>query len=301
MARILLDIPMSEVLSVRDALFAREPSLEVRSSDQDVPDGWADCLLTWAPTDVRLLQLAPGGFVQAYGAGVDRILSQPSLPPETPIARLVDRRMSLGMTHFVVLSVLRFLRNDAAYRAQQTHRVWRRLPHPDPDQWPIGVLGMGALGTQVVASLESLGLRVQGWRRRDSGTRKLSEFLGASRILISLLPLTAETRSLLDREAFSQMPKQSYLISCGRGEVIVEQDLLSALRADQLAGAALDVFEQEPLAPEHPFWTMPSVTVTPHIATFPMADAVAEQAIENIKRLLANAPLNNLVDRSAGY
>ena len=169
---------------------------------------------------------------------------------------------------------------------------------------------MGALGKFVGQQLRGLGYQVQGWSRsRKSpaeigsyvGKAELKEFLRRSNILVCLLPLTPETENILSAETFNQLPAGAYLINAARGGHLVEEDLLGALASGQLSGALLDVFRQEPLPSQHPFWAQPKITITPHIASLTNPATAAAQVVENYRRLLCGAPLLNQVCRQRGY
>lgn len=308
--RVLLAIPREEIASVSAALRERSAALEVWAW-ADVPStGKVDCLLVWNPTSAQIAHVAENGFVQAYGAGVDRILSHPDLPAHMPVARIVDPLMTAGMTQHVLLAILRHFRHADTYRRQQEAAEWIRLPHPDPRRCTIGIMGLGVLGSAIANTVLQLGFPVRAWsrRRRDlagticyAGQAKLAEFLGGTDMLVCLLPETAGTRGLVNAESLNMLPRGAYLISCGRGAVVVESDLLAALDSGHLAGAALDVFEREPLAPDSRLWRHPKIVVTPHIATFPVADAVASQLIDNLGRVSRGEAVAYPADRNAGY
>ena len=177
----------------------------------------------------------------------------------------------------------------------------------------VGVLGLGAMGAQIACAAASFGYSVRGWsrtaRRIDgvscfAGDAELGKFLAQTHILVNALPLTAETRDLLNRARLSQLPQGAHLINVGRGGTIVDADLLALLDAGHLAGAVLDVFRTEPLPDEHPFWRHPKVTVTPHLAgptpRGPAAKQIAE-AIALLERGAAPESLPGFVDRARGY
>lgn len=244
------------------------------------------------------------------GAGVDQLLRDPALPWRVPIVRLVDPSLTRQMTAYVLLGVLRHHRLAAAYEAQQRAARWASLPRPDPAHCRVGIMGLGALGTDAARKLLSLGFEVSGWSRTPKrlegvkthhGRERLKPFLGECDVVVCLLPLTPETRDILDAEAFAAMKKGAYLVNAARGEHVVEEDLLEGLESGQISGATLDVFGTEPLPPDHPFWRHPRVTVTPHTAADTLAHAVAPQVVENYRRMKRGEALPNLVDLDRGY
>jgi glyoxylate/hydroxypyruvate reductase A len=210
----------------------------------------------------------------------------------------------------VVLNVLRFHRQDLDYRAQQAARVWRELPAPVTAETPVGILGLGELGGHAAGLLRGLGFPVMGWSRRPRqvpgvecfhGGEGLAAMAARARILVCLLPLTPETRGIVDGRLLGLLPRGAFLVNGARGGHVVDADLLAALESGQVAGAALDVFEPEPLPAEHPYWAHPRVVMTPHAASITIPASAAPQVVENLGRARAGQTLLNLVDFSAGY
>ena len=192
-----------------------------------------------------------------------------------PIARLVDDNLIEQMGEYVCLEALRHHRLSDEYERLQRQGRWQRLPPPDTSQRTVGILGMGAIGSDTAGKLMALGFPVVGWSRTPKsvpgvqsfhGPEGLSPFLARSRILACLLPLTPETESIINRDTLAQLPEGSYVINCARGGHVVEEDLIEAIDRGHIAGATLDVFRQEPLPAGHPFWAHPKVRITPHIA-----------------------------------
>jgi glyoxylate/hydroxypyruvate reductase A len=244
------------------------------------------------------------------GAGVDHLMRPPGPPPGVPVARLRDARLTQGMVEWVLLNVLRFHRQDPEYRALQAARVWEELPAPDTAARRIGILGLGEIGGAAAAACAALGFPVMGWSRRPRalpgiealhGAAGFDAMLARTDILVCLLPLTPATRGILDARALGLLPRGAFLINGGRGGHQVQADVLAALESGQLAGAALDVFEPEPLPAEHPFWAHPRVVMTPHAASITIPASAAPQVVENIRRVRAGAAPLNLVDFAAGY
>jgi glyoxylate/hydroxypyruvate reductase A len=171
-------------------------------------------------------------------------------------------------------------------------------------------MGLGALGSDAAEKLAALRFDVAGWSRTSKdiqgircyhGGDGLSSFLARTEILVCLLPLTVETQGILNRALFDGLPRGACIINCARGGHLVEGDLLQALEDGQIAGAALDVFEAEPLPDNHPFWTHPRVIVTPHIGAFSLPETAVESVVHNIRRIEAGKPPLNVVDFERGY
>jgi glyoxylate/hydroxypyruvate reductase A len=249
-------------------------------------------------------------LIVSMGAGVDHLLRPPGPPPGIPVARLVDRMLTSQMGEWVLLNVLRFHRQDLEYRALQREQRWLELPAPVTAQRRIGILGLGELGTHAAGLLRGLGFPVMGWTRRPRlvegietfhGTEGLAVMAGRSDILVCLLPLTAETRGIMDAALLGRLPRGAFVINGARGGHVVDADLLAALESGQVGGAALDVFQPEPLPAGHAFWAHPRVVMTPHAASITIPASAAPQVVENLQRARAGHPLINLVDFAAGY
>jgi len=270
-----------------------------------------EAAVVWTSHDMAELRRYPNlKLIVSMGAGVDHLMRPPGPPPGIPVARLVDMRLTQGMTEWVLLNVLRFHRQDPEYRALQAARVWEELPAPDTAARRIGILGLGELGGAAARALVALGFPVMGWSRRPKtmegvecfhGEEGLSAMLPLADILVCLLPLTPETRGIINARTLGLLPRGAYLLNAARGGHVVQPDLLAALDSGQVAGAALDVFEPEPLPPDHPFWTHPKVILTPHAASITIPRSAAPQVVENLRRAREGRPLINLVDFAAGY
>ncbi len=267
--------------------------------------------LAWKPPAGELAKLPNLKAILSMGAGADHLFVDPTLP-EVPITRVVDPYLTSGMTEYVLLHVLRYHRNQPALQTQQRQHVWddRVGELRQADERPVGVMGLGELGRDAVAKLVALGFQVAGWSRTAKeipgvdcfhGPDGLAAFLARSEILVCLLPLTAETTDILNRDTLAQLPQGAYLINAARGAHVVEADLLDALASGQLAHATLDVFREEPLPADHPFWDHSQITVTPHNASITDPRSVVRQVAENIRRFDAGEPPLHLVDRAAGY
>ena len=269
-----------------------------------------DIALVWKPPAGALARLPNLKLILSLGMGVDHIFCDASLPANIPVARLVDDNMCRQISEYVCHYVLHRHRLIADYENLQQQHRWHPLPLPDTAKCTVGILGLGTIGQIVARALITLGFPVIGWSRSPKvmhnvesfhGSQGLTPFLNRSHILACLLPLTPATRNILNAETLAALPENAYLINCARGEHLVEEDLLDALDRAHLSGAALDVFRQEPLPPEHPFWDHPKVRITPHIAGLTNPQTAAPEIVENIRRLYKQQPLLNIVDRRKGY
>jgi glyoxylate/hydroxypyruvate reductase A len=269
-----------------------------------------DVALAANPPRGELAQYPNLRFIQSLWAGVDRLLSDPALPDSVPIARLVDPAMSQAMLESVVAATLFVHRQFPAYLRQQQQSRWHPLSQKIAPHCKVGILGYGAMGRPAADALAGLGFRVSAWgqhARADVavdyswGATGLARALTDTWILINLLPLTSSTVGILNTRLFAQLPQGASIINLGRGAHLNEEDLLAALQTQRLAHAVLDVFRQEPLAADHPFWTHPQITVLPHVAATTDPESAAPIAARNIAAFRAGRQLTGVVSRGLGY
>jgi glyoxylate/hydroxypyruvate reductase A len=241
--------------------------------------------------------------VLSLWAGVERVVGNQTLTQ--PLCRMVDPGLTEGMVEWVVGHSLRHHLGMDRHIVNPGH-VWDPTCPPLARERPVAVLGMGALGAACAAALRALNFPVTGWSRTEKpgclhGEDGLRQALAAAQIVVLLLPKTAETENLLNAERLALLPQGAVILNPGRGALIDDQALLSALDSGHLGHATLDVFRVEPLPADHPFWTHPRVTVTPHIAADTRTYSAARVIAENIRRGEAGEPFLHLVDRVRGY
>lgn len=293
------------------ALEAELPELEFRVWPRDSgPAGDVEVAVVWQPPP-GLLATFPGlRAILSLGAGVEHVLDDPGLPPAVPVVRLIDPGLRSAMVEFVTMEVLRHHRQEAAYRRQQSRREWKLLHQPLASGREVGILGLGHLGRASAEALRDLGFRVSGWSASERSIEGIATYAGEqglfplverSEILVCLLPLTAETEDIVDATLLGAMPRGATLINAGRGRHVVEADLLDALDSGQLSHATLDVFREEPLAEDHPFWTHPGITLFPHAAAWALPEDAGAIVAASIRRALAGEPLPGEIDRRRGY
>jgi glyoxylate/hydroxypyruvate reductase A len=273
----------------------------------DVNGGDIDVALVATHPKGTFAQLKNLKLIQSLWMGVENILADTEVPRRVPLARLIDPGMVHAMAETVIASVLDWHRLRYMYRAQQRARAWKWQRQMLPSDRTVGLLGLGELGSYAAAKLLALGFNVCGWSRRLKAiegvhcSTDLDEIVSRSQALVCLLPLTAQTRGLLNARAFARMPKGGCVINLARGGHIVMADLLAALDAGQLAHAYLDVFDTEPLPADSPLWAHPGVTITPHIAALTEPRTAIPKIVENVERVRRGETPLNLVDREAGY
>lgn len=291
--------------------FARAfPSMPFRVWPDPGPRESVRYAVVWRPPAGLLASLPNLKAILVLGAGVDAALEDPALPRSVPVIRLLGAGMEEPMAEYAMYAVLHFQRHMHAYPQQQRDAVWRRIPWALAGNWPVGVMGLGIIGGFIAGRFAACGYPVAGWVRGPrshegveifSGKEHLKAFLARSRVVINVLPLTPETQGILDAAAFAAMSRGAYVVNIGRGAHVVDDDLLAALDSGQLGGAMLDVFREEPLPAQHPYWRHPKVVVTPHAAAPTIVEAAEIQILGNVARLeRGEAPLG-LVDRQKGY
>ena len=276
-----------------------------------VPAAEIDIALVANPPIGSLRDLPQLKLIQSLWAGVDRLLADPSVPPDVPLARMVDPAMNESMAQTALWAVLSLQRSFFGYAAQQCEAVWRERPWHRADEFTVAVLGLGQMGRATARRLAANGYAVLGWQRSvatpidgvecHAGAAALAGVLERADVVINLLPLTDDTRGLFGAGTFAQMRHGASLVNLARGGHVVEAELLAALESGQLRHAVLDVFATEPLPAAHPFWSHPSVTVLPHIAAETDPRSAAPIAAANILALRRGEPLRHVVERTRGY
>ena len=266
--------------------------------------------LAWKPPRGLLASFRNLKLIVSLGMGVDHLLADDQLPEGVPIVRIMDDGLIGQMAEYAIFWALRHHREMDRYAGFQRERQWKPLDFVDTIHRRIGVMGLGTIGQDTAKKFAILGFPTAGWSRTAKtlagietfhGSDGFKRFLGRSDILVDVLPLTRDTRNLLDAKAFAALPKGAFFINMARGGHVVDEALLAALDQGHLSGAALDVFNTEPLPADHRYWTHPKVHVTPHIAGSTIPRTASPGVIENIKRLRTGRELIHRVDPKTGY
>tara|TARA_R110002020_G_scaffold296658_1_gene512398 strand:+ start:208178 stop:209101 length:924 start_codon:yes stop_codon:yes gene_type:complete len=264
--------------------------------------------LSWKAPTGSYTQYPNLKVIGSMGAGVDHLFEDPELPENIQLTRVVDEYLATDMREFVLAQCMSTIKNLNTFSRKQPH--WDRLPYRRVADVTVGIMGLGVLGQAVGKLLHQVGFKVTGWShsykdlefvKSYSGEKELNKFLSSAEILVCLLPLTEETKGILNKALFFELPHGAYLINVARGGHLHESDLLDALHSGKLGGASLDVFEQEPLPKDHPFWREPNIFITPHVASVSSPASIIPQVVENYNRLQAGEPLLNTVSRKRGY
>ena len=269
-----------------------------------------DYSLTWKLPFGELAQLPNLKVIFSIGAGVDHLVSDPTIPRHLPLVRMADEGLRYGMAEYVTLGALLHHRTMLDYRLQQQRKVWDDLPGCLARDRTVGLLGLGELGQISATMLRAVGFQVIGWSRTAKqlegvrcfhGPAGLDAFLPQVDVLVSLLPLTPETENLINASLLAKLPRGAAFVSAGRGRQVVEEDLLAVLDSGHLSGATLDVFRTEPLPKSSPLWSHPRVTLTPHCAAQTLPATSAKAVADNILRFERGEAPHPLYDWQRGY
>lgn len=285
------------------------PDVEILPADAIPASERVRYALVWNPPEGVFARWPGLRLVINLGAGVDRLVRRADLP-DVPVTRISDPEMARMMAGWVLFAVLRHLRDIPVFEAAQRRRAWRYI-HPRPTtERCVAVLGVGELGRRAAEEVARLGCETLGWSAREKdvpgvtmrhGPEALPRVLARADVVVSMLPLTPQTRGLIDADAFAAMRPGTAFVNASRGEVVDEAALIAALRSGHLSGATLDVFATEPLPADNPLWDLPGVLITPHLASVALPASAAPQIADNIHRLERGDALRNVVDRLRGY
>jgi glyoxylate/hydroxypyruvate reductase len=288
---------------------AKRPDLPVHVwPDTGVADA-VRYLAVWQPPEDMTTRFPHAKIVFSIGAGVDQF-DLSVLPSHIPLVRMLDPGIAEGMLEYVTLAVLALHRNLVNYIADKSAERWSAIRLVPAQKRRVGILGLGQLGEAAFRKLATFGFAMSGWSRSPrtidgischAGMETLPDFLAGCDILVCMLPLTEQTRGILNADLFRKMPRGAALVNAGRGGHLLQEDLLEALNAGHLSGAFLDVTDPEPLPPGHPLWTHPRVILTPHVASMTRPETAVDFVLETIDRHEAGLPLRGLVDRTRGY
>ncbi len=302
--------PLDDPAAWTAALRRELPDLEITTGPRPRHPERCRFALVDRPPPGALAALPRLEAIFSLAAGVDGLLADPTLPADLPLCRMVDPALAETMADYAQLAVLRVHRGfDGFARDQRTARWGKALPRRAREVG-VAVLGLGEIGGVVARRLAGCGYRVTGWSRAPKSIANVATFAGfdalgatveEAEIVIAILPATAATRDLFDAAFFRAMRPGAHFVNIGRGDQLVEGDLLDALDQGRLGGATLDVFKEEPLPAEHPFWRHPSILVTPHIAGSTLPETGAAAVAAQLRRAAAGLPLRHVVDRGRGY
>ena len=294
----------------KEALLAQSPDLEVYGYLEEHPKAAIYMALVWKHPKGSLAEYPNLKCIASNGAGVDFIFEDPDIPKGLPITRIVDDMLAKDMSEHVLAVILSHLKNLDLHKINQMKGIWKPMQYRRISDFTVGIMGLGALGKVLAEDLVRYGFKVHGWANSEksianvtcfTGKSGLQEFLSKTQILVCLLPLTEETSGILNKGLFQKLPKNAFVINVARGGHLVDTDLIDMLNNGHLSGAGLDVYHQEPLPTNHPFWQHPKIHMTPHYASVSDTESVVPQILANYRRLQSGAPLMNQVSSRLHY
>ena len=286
------------------------PELQINAWEPGAPQ--ADFGVVWAPPQAFLDEQAGLKAIFNIGAGVDALMKK-RLPPGVPVVRLDDAGMSVQMAEFVTHAVIRHFRELDLYQADMAEGRWSYRKPRSRSGFSVGVMGLGVLGERVARALRVFEFPVRGYSRSPKqidgvecfsgpvGGEGFQAFVQGLQALVCLLPLTAETEGIMNRDSLSRLAPGGYVINVARGGHLVEDDLIPLLDSGQLAGATLDVFRTEPLPAGHPFWRHPRINLTPHTSARTLRDESIAQILGKMQALQRGEPIAGVVNPERGY
>lgn len=313
--RIVIALGANGLAKWSERLQAALPEADVtnRPAERDEADAHAapaDYALVWRPHPSFFLEQKRLKAVFNLGAGIDALAAMPEFPRSVPLVRLEDAGMAGPMAQYALAVALRFAFRFDEYAQRQVERKWAPRRPRSPAEVDVGVLGLGAIGSVIARTLHEQGFRVRGYARSRrtfagihsyAGATELPAFLTGLHLLVNALPLTADTTGILRREHLERLADGAHVVNLARGAHLNEGDLLALLDAGKLSGATLDVFVNEPLPADHPFWGHPAITVTPHVSGVTLLEESVEQVAHKIRSLERGEPVSGIVDWTRGY
>ena len=269
-----------------------------------------DVLVVWKQPENVLSKFPNLKLISSLGAGIDHILTDKSLPENVPIVRITDEKLTISMRKYILMCILNFQKDIWGIFDFNDKQIWENN-HIVEQSLKVGIMGLGALGKDVAISLHKIGFQVFGYsfsekeihgiRCFSKAKNEFDDFLRSVNVLVNLLPLTAETKGILNWNLFEKLPDNSFLVNVGRGAHLIDVDLIKAIQEKKIKGAFLDVFNVEPLPKNHPFWAHSEVIITPHIASITNQKNAGIQIAENYRKLKKGEKLINQIDLGKGY
>jgi glyoxylate/hydroxypyruvate reductase A len=269
-----------------------------------------DFVLCWKPEPNVFDKFPNLKAIQSIGAGIDRIINTQTIKEGQKVARMVDENLSNDMFEFLLVAVLGQLKNINLYHQQQEQKIWLPTSYHSIKDLSVCILGLGTIGSFVAEKFVDLGFKVKGWSvtRKEilgvesfEGDQEMSDALNGTDILINILPATTQTENIINKNRLKQLNKGAFFINVGRGEHLVEEDLLALLDEGHLSGAFLDVFKTEPLPLNHSFWAHPKIQITPHVASITNIKSAVLTVVTNYQNHLSGKPLKFEVSLKKGY
>lgn len=294
-----------------DTLKKKRPDITVEVYPEDTNRKNTKFIMAFQPPEGVFQKYPNLEVIASLTAGVKHILKDPDLPKDVAITKVNDPLHKKDMAIYALTAVLSYLRDFEQYRQDKAKKQWSpNYAYKRPEDINVGLMGFGAIGQEISKLLLQNGFKVSGWSRSKKkadgvetfyGEDQKTDFLKTAQVLICILPLTDQTKGILNLEVFKALPKDAYLINMARGAHLVDKDLETALAEGILSGATLDVFNQEPLPKHHPFWTNEKVMITPHVAGVTDPNSILNTLLKNFEAMKKGKDLVDVVDASEGY
>lgn len=284
-----------------------ETKVEIYPNISSLED--VEFIATWKPHENYVAEFPNLKVVQSVGAGIDHLLHT-KIPASIKVTRIVDPALKQEMFEHVLTCVMTSMKNMLTYYKFQLKNEWTPKNYKSIGETTITILGLGEIGKLVAERFVALGFNVKGWSNSEkningveafAGKEGLNSAISSTDFIVNILPLTNDTEGILNKDFFNQCAEQTVLVNVGRGAHLVEKDLLTAIDEKRIKEAYLDVFREEPLPENHPFWTNQNIYVTPHIASVTNAKTALQQVADNYKKLKNNETLLNEVSLDKGY
>ena len=304
---LLIVVPHRDMSKLQALLSKALPNTEIEIWPNIQNPLKVEFVLAWNPPKDFWHRLPHIKAVSSFGAGVDGLIKNEPLP-NVPVARIVDPKLADDMALYVLGQILNFKLRLNEFQIKQQQKLWQ--PRRAHQTSKVGILGLGQLGEQTAKLLHLNGFEVFGWSRSEKNIPNINCYCGDDGLidmakiadfLVCLLPLTEQTKGILNYQLFQHLPKNACVINVARGEHLIEKDLIKALDNNEVLGAILDVFQTEPLPQDHAFWLHPKIICTPHTSALTSINTIVEQISENYQRMVNNEALINLIDAKLGY
>ncbi len=266
--------------------------------------------ICWKPENNVLRKFPNIKAIQSLGASVEHIFETNLIDTKIQVSRIVDPQLSVDMFEFLLAITLNQLKNLHIYNNQNSEKIWEQHSYQSIKSTTVSILGLGKIGAHVASNFLRTGFIVQGWALPEidipevkifSGKGGLKNMMAVTDVLINILPLTNETRGILNKNNLQNLKKGAFLINVGRGPHLVNEDLVYLLNNNHISGASIDVFDEEPLPLDHMFWNNPKIHITPHVASLTNINTAVDQIVQNYIRLKESKPLLNLVSHEKGF
>lgn len=293
-----------------EAIKKEDHEFQVEVYPDDTNREETEFILTFLPDEDIFRYYPKLKVVSSMGAGVRFLTKNPHLPEDITVTKIVQKEHQQDMAEFVLGLILGYTRRLFLYSRYKQEKNWKPHSYKSAPDTTVGIMGIGAIGQVIADLLLKVGFQVTGWSRSKkdlkgittfSGNDQQSNFLKTADVLVCVLPLTDETTGILNVDLFRQLPRGAFVINVGRGKELIDEDLIQTIDEGYLSGAALDVFQEEPLPSHHPFWNHPKIMVTPHTAGDTHPQKAVKDVLYNYNAMKAGKPLINTIDRKKGY